>query len=108
MSDIPHALACDKREEFRRHLDKFSPKRLARGDPVPGEQAVSRGIRAKRQQLGGRELRHSGTSSCGGAGHFMVGRVPGQATACMAAIMRGTWMTNTGTRSGVPGKDGGR
>src|SRR5215467_13668804 len=97
MSDVPHALAGQKGEELRRHLDEFSAKRLSCGYPLPGQLAVFRGIRTKRQQFGGRELGHLGTSSCGGAGRFMVGPVPGRVTACMAAIMRGTWMTNTGT-----------
>jgi len=35
MRDVPHALARDKREEFRRHLNKFSAERLACGYPSP-------------------------------------------------------------------------
>src|SRR5215468_11157612 len=97
MSDVPHALAGQKGEEFRRHLDEFSAKRMSCRYPLPSELAVFRGIRTKREQVGGRELGHLGTSSCGGAGRFMVGRVPGRVTACMAATVRGTWMTNTGT-----------
>src|SRR5215468_11380116 len=97
MGDVPHAFARHKREEFRRHLDELSAKRPARGYPLPSELAVFRGIRTKRQQFGGRELGHLGTSSCGGAGRFMVGRVPGRATGMRCSDHAGTWMTNTGT-----------
>src|SRR6516164_2456333 len=93
MGDVPHALARHEREEFRRHLDEFSAKRLACGDPRASELAVFRGIRTKRQQFGGRELGHSGTSSCGGAGRFMVDRVPGRVTGMHGSDHAGTWMT---------------
>jgi hypothetical protein len=109
MRDVPHALARDKREEFRRHLNKFSAERLACGYPLPGEQPEFRGIRTKRQQFGGRELGHSGTSSCGGAGRFMVGREPGQATGMHGSDHAGNLDEETpAPRLGVPGKDGGR